>query len=80
MARVTAGWVSASRSAATTIFPASATATNFSSSLRRSNMATRFAHHGRRIEYGMSMNSGGRHNLGPFQADGLRPVFDKGRP
>ena len=39
-----------------------------------------FARPGRRIEYGMSMNSGGRHNLGPFQADGLRPVFDKGRP
>ena len=56
-ARVSAGWVIASLRAAATIFPASATARNFSSSLRRSNMAPRFARLGRRIEYGLSMKA-----------------------
>ena len=45
----------ASRRAAATIFPASATATNFCNSLRRSNMGPRFARPGRQIEYGISM-------------------------
>ena len=53
MARVIAGWVTANLSAAATIFPASATAANFSSSLRCSNMATRFARSGRKTEYGI---------------------------
>ena len=40
IARVSAGWVIPSRYAAATIFPASATARNFSISLRRLNMPT----------------------------------------
>ena len=43
--------------------PDSTAARTFAKSLRRSNMAPRFAHPASRIEYGISIDRRGRHNL-----------------